>query len=70
MTELNGDLFFGFRSIKRQFLASQMVRKSIRLARTADGESVFDSADSPVRAAERDLEAFDRELRNPLTAPV
>jgi hypothetical protein len=47
-----------------------MVRQSNRLARTADGESVFDSADSPVRAAERDLEAFDRELRNPLTAPV
>lgn len=70
VTELNGDRFFGFRAIKRQFLASQMVRQSIRLARTADGESVYDSADSPVRAAERDLEAFDRELRNPLTAPV
>jgi hypothetical protein len=70
VTELNGDLFFGFRAIKRQFLASQIVRQSIRLARTAEGASVFDSADSPARAAARDLEAFDRELRKALTAPT
>jgi hypothetical protein len=62
VTELEGDLFFGFRSIKRQFLASQVVRRSVRLARTASGETVFDTADSAVRAAARELEAFDRDL--------
>jgi hypothetical protein len=62
VTELGGDRFFGFRSLKRQFLASQVVRRRLRLERTPHGETVFDSADSPARAGERDLAAFDREL--------
>jgi len=69
VTELGGDLFFGFRKVKRQFLASQVVRRRLRLARTATGEAVFDSADSPARAGERDLEAFDRELKKNRDAP-
>jgi len=67
VTELNGDLFFGFRKIKRQFLASQTVRRRLRLGCTASGATIFDSADPPARATERDLEAFDRELRKPMT---
>jgi hypothetical protein len=69
-TRLEGDLFFGFRNVKRQFLASQVLRRQLRLARIARGETVFDSADSVARAGERELEAFDRDLRKPMTAPA
>ena len=59
---MNGDLFFGFRNVKRQFLASHVVRRQIRLGNTASGRTVFDSADSPLSGSRRDLESFDREL--------
>jgi hypothetical protein len=62
VTEVNGELFFGFRNVKRQFLASHVVRRRMRLARTASGRTVFDTADTPRRAGARDLEAFDLEL--------
>jgi hypothetical protein len=62
ITEMNGDLFFGFRNVKRQFLASHVVRRQIRLGNTASGRTVFDSADSPLSGSRRDLESFDREL--------
>lgn len=62
ITEHNGDLFFGFRNVKRQFLASHVQRRELQLARTARGRTVYDSADSPLEAAGRELEAFDREL--------
>jgi hypothetical protein len=62
ITEVNGELFFGFRNLKRQFLASHVVRREIRLKSIASGRTVFDSADSPLMAGERDLESFDREL--------
>jgi hypothetical protein len=62
VTEVNGELFFGFRNLKRQFLASHVVRRRMRLARTASGKTAFDSADSPATATDRDLEAFDAEL--------
>jgi hypothetical protein len=62
ITEFDGDLFFGFRSVKRQFLASQLVRRRMRLQRMASGPTVFDTADSPRVAAARELEAFDRDL--------
>lgn len=61
-TELDGDSFFAFRNVKRQFLASELVRRRVGLARTVWGETVFDTADSPARAAERELEAFDAGL--------
>lgn len=62
ITALDGDLFFGFRNVKRQFLASHLVRRELRLARTAAGETVFDSADPPLVAAARELRAFDLAL--------
>jgi hypothetical protein len=65
MHEMDGELFFGFRTVKRQFLASLVVRRRIRLRTTVSGRTVFDTADSPLRASERDLETFDRELARP-----
>ena len=56
------DLFFGFRHVKRQFLASRLVRKSLSLGRSVHGQTVFDSGDSPLEATERELAAFDSEL--------
>jgi hypothetical protein len=63
VTDMNGDLFFGFRNVKRQFLASHLVRRSMRLGRKPSGRTVFDTADSPRRAGQRDLESFDLELQ-------
>lgn len=63
VTELDGELFFGFRNVKRQFLASHVQRVRLRLGRKAAGRTVFDSGDDELAAAERELEAFDRELR-------
>lgn len=65
ISEVNGELFFGFRNVKRQFLASHVVRRRIRLGRIASGRTVFDTADSPSLAAARDLESFDLELLAP-----
>lgn len=62
ITTLDGDLFFGFRNVKRQFLASLLVRRQARLGRTASGPTVFDTADSPLVAEARELEAFDQAL--------
>ncbi len=62
ITRLGGDLFFGFRNVKRQFLASQIQRTRLNLGRTAGGGTVFDSGDSPMAATRRELEAFDRAL--------
>lgn len=64
ITEEGGDLFFGFRNIKRQFLASHVVRQRLDLGQVASGETVFDSADSRLEAEQRDLLRFDRELRD------
>lgn len=68
VTEIGGDLFFGFRNVKRQFLASRVVRRRICLGSTASGRVVYDSSDSPAAAAERELELFDAELAGP--API
>jgi len=62
VSETNGERFFRFRNVKRQFLASHMVRKRMRLARTASGPTVFDTADSPEVATARELREFDRAL--------
>jgi len=63
VTTEGGDLFFGFRNVKRQFLASHLLRRQLALGRKVSGETVFDTADSPGVASARELEAFDRELR-------
>ena len=65
VTELNGDLFFGFRNVKRQFLASQVQRDRLKLERKAAGRTVYDSGDSELDAAARELDDFDRALREP-----
>ena len=62
--EGNGNgLFFGFRNVKRQFLASEVVRCKLDLERRATGRIVFDSADSPSEAQRREIEIFDEELQ-------
>jgi hypothetical protein len=64
ITEGKGNgLFFGFRNVKRQFLASEIVRCKLDLERRATGRIVFDSADSPSEAQRREIEIFDEELR-------
>ena len=65
VTEQGGDLFFGFRNVKRQFLASQVQRDRLALQRRAAGRTVFDSGDSELEAAARELDDFDRALREP-----
>ncbi|MSR20112.1 MAG: hypothetical protein EXR91_03930 [Gemmatimonadetes bacterium] len=70
ITEFAGDLFFGFRNVKRPFLASLLVRRREHLGRTVSGATVFDTADSPLMAAARGLEAFDRALLEGTVAPT
>ncbi len=65
VTELHGDLFFGFRNVKRQFLASQVQRARLRLERRAVGPTLYDSGESELAAARRELDDFDRVLRSP-----
>jgi len=60
--QLEGDLFFGFRNVKRQFLASHVQRVRLGLGRDAEGSAVFDSGDPDEAAAERELRLFDLEL--------
>ena len=57
--EKGGDLFFGFRNVKRQFLASHLLRRTLRLGSTVSGSTVFDSGDSREVAWRRELDAFD-----------
>ncbi len=64
ITELNGDLFFGFRNVKRQFLASHLERARLHLDRHPSGRTLYDSGDSPLDASERELDSFDRALRD------
>ncbi|NNF13386.1 MAG: hypothetical protein HKN72_09190 [Gemmatimonadetes bacterium] len=59
---LGEDRFFGFRNVKRQFLASHVQRVRLRLERRASGSAVFDSGDDHEAAADRELELFDRDL--------
>ena len=66
VTELEGDLFFGFRNVKRHFLASRVQRIRLALERKAGARTVFDSGDSELDAARRELEEFDRALAEPL----
>ncbi len=62
ITREGRDLFFGFRNVKRQFLASHLVRRQLGLARTVAGRTVYDTADSDADAFARELEAFDQQL--------
>lgn len=60
---LGGDRFYGFRNVKRQFLASHVQRVRLRLQRKAAGSAVYDSGDTEESAAARELLLFDQDLR-------
>lgn len=62
ITTEGDDLFFGFRNVKRQFLASYLVRRQLALGRMVAGDTVYDTEDAPAAAAARELALFDREL--------
>lgn len=62
VTTEGGDVFFGFRCVKRQFLASYLVRRQLALGRRVAGDTVYDTEDAPAAAAARELALFDREL--------
>ena len=57
-----GSLRFSFPAIRKQFLASETVRRRLKLEKGNIGEVVYSSADSAAEASERDQAAFDREL--------
>jgi hypothetical protein len=55
-------LRFSFPAIRKQFLASEAVRRRLKLEDAELGDVVYSSADSEEEASERDRAAFDREL--------
>ena len=55
-------LRFSFPAIRKQFLASEAVRRHLKLEDGKIGKVVYSSADSAAEASERDGAAFDREL--------
>ena len=57
-----GSLRFSFPAIRKQFLASETIRRQLKLEDSKIGPAVYSSADSPAEASERDRAAFDREL--------
>jgi len=58
----DGELGFRFPGARRQFLASETVRSSLRLEDQTLGPTVFSSGDSASEADARDRANFDREL--------
>ena len=62
VTVEGGDIFFGFRNVKRQFLASEIVRRQVDPARITEGGIVFDSTDTRAAAHRRELDMFDERL--------
>lgn len=59
---LEGDRFFGFRNVKRQFLASGLHRTKLAVEGQVMGAAIFDSGDRDEAAAERELRLFDHDL--------
>ena len=59
----SGATAFRFPEVRRQFVASESVRRRLRLEKRQLGETVYSSADSPEEASRRDLAAMDRELQ-------
>ena len=55
-------LRFSFSAIRKQFLASETVRRHLKLEDTRLGDVVYSSADSEEEASGRERAAFDREL--------
>jgi hypothetical protein len=58
----NGLLHFSFPAIRKQFLASETVRRGLKLEESELGDVVYSSADSDEEAYKREGAAFDREL--------
>ena len=58
----DGPLRFSFPAIRKQFLASETVRRNLKLEDTRIGQVVYSSGDSAEEESERDQAAFDREL--------
>ena len=58
----DGALLFTFSAIRRQFLASETVRRRLKLGDRAVGEVVYSSADTSTEESARDQARFDREL--------
>ncbi len=57
-------LRFSFPAIRKQFLASESVRRRLKLDEAELGDVVYSSSDSDEEAYEREAAAFDRELAN------
>jgi hypothetical protein len=57
-----GPLRFSFPAIRKQFLASEAVRRQLKLEDRKIGEVVYSSGDSEEEAYDREGAAFDREL--------
>ena len=61
-SEEGGHLRFSFPAIRKQFLASEAVRRHLKLEDRKIGEVVYSSGDSEEEASDREGAAFDREL--------
>jgi hypothetical protein len=61
-TDQPGTLRFSFPAIRNQFLASETMRRKLKLEKDGLGGVVYSSADSAAEASEREGVAFDREL--------
>ena len=57
-----GDTRYSFPALRRQFTASETVRRKLQLENRTLGEIVFSTSDSAAEAGERELALFDREL--------
>ena len=70
-SELNADVSvdeagatgYRFPAIRKQFTASETVRRKLQLENRTLGEVVFSTGDSVNEASERDMRLFDRELK-------
>jgi hypothetical protein len=62
LSTASGSLQFHFPAIRRQFLASEAMRRRLKLDEGKLGEVVYSSADSDQEAYAREEASFDREL--------
>jgi len=58
----DGTLAFSFPQIRSRFLASEVMRRKLKLQDQPLGKVIYSSADSPEETTKRDLAAFDRAL--------
>jgi len=65
----DGAISYRFPAIRNGFAAAERMRSALRLEQGRVGDIVYSSGDTSTEASERDLEAFDAELRSRLPAP-